>query len=42
MLKGGLYFDYEVVLIFKKNANFTGKQLENSQDQECKILRVLF
>ena len=30
MLKGRLYFNKEVVLIFKKNANFTGKQIENS------------
>ena len=27
-------------LVFKKNANFTGKQLENSEDYKYKIFRV--
>ena len=32
----------KICLLFKKNANFTGAQLENSYDSECEILRVLF
>ena len=27
---------------FKKYTNFTGNYFENSQDQECKVLRLLF
>ena len=29
-------------LLIKKKTNFTGKYLENSQDQECKVFRLLF
>ena len=29
-------------LLFKKNTNFTSRQLEKSQDQECEIFRLLF
>ena len=32
----------KISLLFKKNTNFTGEQLENSYDQECEIFRVLF
>ena len=32
----------EISLIFTKFTNFTGKQLVNSQDQECEIFKVLF
>ena len=31
----------KISLIFKKFTNFTGKQLENSQDNESKLFRVL-
>ena len=31
----------KINLLFKKNRNFTGEQLENSYDQECEIFRVL-
>ena len=34
MLKSGLFF--------KKNANFTGEQRENSKYLECEILIILF
>ena len=29
-------------LLFKKNTNFTGEQIKNSQDLECEISRILF
>ena len=29
-------------LLFKKDTNFTGEQLENSYDSECEIFRVWF
>ena len=32
----------KITLLFRKFTNFTGKQLENSQDQECEVFRVLF
>ena len=32
----------KIRLIFTKNTNFTGKQLESFQDLECEIFRVLF
>ena len=32
----------KISLLFKKNTNFTGEQLESSYDQECEIFRVSF
>ena len=32
----------KISLLFNKNTNFMGEQLENSYDQECKIFRVFF
>ena len=32
----------KISLLFKKFTNFTGKQLENSYEKECKVFRVLF
>ena len=33
---------FKIRLLFKKNTNFTGQLLENTDDKESKIFRVLF
>ena len=32
----------KICLLFKKNTNFPGEELENSQDSECEFFMVLF
>ena len=32
----------KISLLFKKLTNFTGKQLENPQDQECEHKQIVF
>ena len=37
-----LLYKLKSSLLFKKNKNFTGKKLGNSQNNECEIFNVLF